>query len=69
MAEYFRTQLQVKEAVHCLVAALELKPSPRVEIRSRLQLSLLLYHHTTNSSEAINHLEKVVGINLLMVMC
>ena len=62
MVEYFRTQHQVKEAIHCLLATLELKPSPRVEMRSRVQLALLLHHHTTNSTEAINHLEKAVSI-------
>ena len=67
MVEYFRTQHQVKEAIHCLLAALELKPPPRVEMRSRVQLALLLHHHTTNSTEAINHLEKVVSAyNLTM---
>lgn len=67
MTEYFRTQHQVKEAIHCLLATLELKPSPRIEMRSRVQLALLLHHHTTNSTEAINHLEKVVSIYSLTI--
>ena len=64
MAEHFlslKPKPPVKEAAQCLMAALSLAPPPRVEARARLELGLLLFHHTHNLSEAKEHLDKAVS--------
>ncbi len=52
---------RVQEAVRCLLAVLTLRPPPRTEAKTRLQLGLVLYHHTNNLLEAREHLDKAVG--------
>lgn len=62
MAEAFlgQTPPRIPEAVRCLLAVLAQKPLPRIEARTRLQLGLVLYHHTNNLLEAREHLDKAV---------
>ena len=62
MVEFLSTcrPAAIKEAVQCLLAVLSLRPAARVEARVRLQLGLLLYHHSECASEAREHLEKAV---------
>lgn len=64
MVDYFLSHhpQQVQEGVHCLLTALSLHPPPRIEARARLQLGLVLYHHTNNLLEAREHLDKAVSV-------
>ena len=66
MVDYFLSQhpQQVREGIHCLLAALSLHPPPRIEARARLQLGLVLYHHTNNLREAREHLDKAVSVSV-----
>ena len=66
MVDYFLSQhpQQVREGIHCLLAALSLHPPPRIEARARLQLGLVLYHHTNNLLEAREHLDKAVSVSV-----
>ena len=66
MVDYFLSQhpQQVREGIHCLLAALSLHPPPRIEARARLQLGLVLYHHTNNLLEAREHLDKAVSMSV-----
>ena len=74
MSEYYLTQQTpkgIKEAVRCLMAALSLKPPPRIEARTRLKLGLLFYHHTNNLHEARVQLDQAVSacIHCCVVLC
>lgn len=46
--------------MQCLLAVLSLSPPPRVEVRAKLQLGLVLYHHSNNLLEARQFLEQAV---------
>ena len=63
MAEAFLhlSPCKVPEAVRCLLAVLSLHPPARVEAKTRLQLGLVLFHHTNNLAEAKEHLDKAVS--------
>ena len=63
MSEYYlhQTPPLVSESVRCLIAVLTLSPPPRIEARVRLQLGLVLYHHTNNLVEARQHLDRAVS--------
>lgn len=64
MAETFlgQTPPEVPQATRCLLAVLSQHPPPRIEARTRLQLGLVLFHHTNNLLEAREHLDKAVSI-------
>ena len=46
------------------MAAISLSPPARVEARVRLQLALVLYHHTENLLEARQSLEQAVSYHI-----
>lgn len=52
----------ISESVRALLAVLTLSPSTRVEAQVRLQLGLVLYHHTNNVVESRQHLDRAVSI-------
>ncbi|XP_013405150.1 MAU2 chromatid cohesion factor homolog [Lingula anatina] len=65
IAESFRTSNppNIKLCIHCLQAILNLKPPPRIEARTRLQLGGLLFTHTKNIDLARSHLETAWGLS------
>ena len=49
------------EAIKCLEACLRLSPMRADEAQARLRAARLLLHHTSNLSEAKQHLQKAVS--------
>lgn len=62
----------VSESVRALLAVLTMSPSTRVEAQVRLQLGLVLYHHTNNVVESRQNLDRAVsvsvGVHLLYIL-
>ena len=49
------------QSLHCLLAALGLKPLPDAEAKARCQIGRLLLAHTNNLLEAKDHLQRAVS--------
>ena len=62
LAENFRTSTppNIRHCIHCLKAIFTLKPPPRVEARTHLQLGTILLRHTKNLDIAASHLQNAV---------
>ena len=63
MADYMLGQCpqQVERALHCLLAAISLRPPQRVEAHLQLRVGSTLYYHSNNLLEARQHLEQAVS--------
>lgn len=68
LAEYYRTSNppDIKKAIQCLLALLEVYPSGckplRMELRTHLQIGQMLMQYTKSLDLAKTHLEKAVSI-------
>ncbi|XP_054710843.1 MAU2 chromatid cohesion factor homolog [Uloborus diversus] len=60
LAEEFRTMNppNIPNCIQCLIAIFNLKPPPKAEARTNLQLGNILLQHTKNTDLAQSHLEK-----------
>ncbi|XP_052797100.1 MAU2 chromatid cohesion factor homolog [Mya arenaria] len=58
LAENYRTASppNIRLCIHCLQAVFALKPPPKIEARTHLQLGSILYSHTKNVDDAKKHL-------------
>lgn len=63
IAESFRTSNppNIRLCLHCLQTILNLKPPPRIEARTRLQIGSILFSHTKNIDLARSNLESSVS--------
>ncbi|CAL4161622.1 unnamed protein product, partial [Meganyctiphanes norvegica] len=66
LAECFRTQdpSNIKACIQCLHAVLTLKPPPKVEARTHLQLANLLTQYTKNTLQARDHLQQAWNMSM-----
>jgi len=66
LAECFRTQepSNIKSCIQCLHAVITLKPPPKVEARTHLQLANLLIQYTKNTVQARDHLEQAWNMSM-----
>jgi len=66
LAECFRTQepSNIKACIQCLHAVITLKPPPKVEARTHLQLANLLIQYTKNTVQARDHLEQAWNMSM-----
>lgn len=66
LAECFRTQdpINIKACLQCLNAVLTLKPPPKVEARTHLQLANLLIQYTKNTVLARDHLQQAWNMSM-----
>ncbi|XP_066986043.1 MAU2 chromatid cohesion factor homolog isoform X2 [Macrobrachium rosenbergii] len=66
LAERFRTQdpPNIKSCLQCLQAVLNLRPPPKVEARTHLQLANLLTQYTHNTQLARDHLEQAWNLSM-----
>jgi len=62
LAENYRTSSppNIRLCIHCLQAIFALKPPPKIEARTHLQLGSILYTHTKNIDLAKSHLDSSV---------
>ncbi|KAK7073246.1 mau2 chromatid cohesion factor [Halocaridina rubra] len=66
LAERFRTQepANIKACLQCLQAVLHVRPTPKVEGRTHLQLANMLIQYTHNSQLARDHLEQAWNLSM-----
>ena len=67
LAEHFRVSNppNIKLCIHCLQAIFNLKPPPRAEARTHMQLGAVLLQHTKNLDLAEKNLQDAVSTNVI----